>query len=377
MKTPSPNPTQPVRIETLLETMVEREASDLFLKSGQRPYLRIDGEIVPTEFPELDEQDINALAAEIMTGEQAQAFATNPDMDLSFGYAALGRFRVNVHRQRGAMGLVLRHVRRPEMTFEDLNLPPVVQTLAEQRRGLVLITGTTGSGKSTTLAAMIEHINQTRQCHVVTIEDPIEFVHDDKMAIISQREVGFDTRNFSEALKRVMRQSPDVIMIGEMRDTETIETAIAAAQTGHLVLSTLHTIDAGQTIERLINYFPEYLHAQVRMEMSLCLRGIVCQRLLPRAEGRGRIPAVETLITTPTIRKLLFEGKTLELPQHIAAGEHAGMQTFNQALAKLHKAGRITRETALAYASSPDELRLMMDGITTGAEGAMAFMRGG
>lgn len=356
------------KLDDLLQEMVERGASDLYLKAGQRPSLRIDGDIIMTDYSELTMDETHSIAMQLMTEEQADYFARTPEMDLAVGVRGVGRFRVNVFRQRGSTGMVFRYISNPTFTFEELNLPPAVRLLAEKRRGLVLVTGTTGSGKSTTLAAMINHINQIRRCHIVSIEDPIEFLHQDELAIINQREVGFDTKSFSDALKHVMRQAPDVILIGEMRDLETISTAIAAAETGHLVLSTLHTIDAIQTVERIINYFPAYLHPQIRMELSLCLEGVISQRLLPMGSGKGRIPAVETMLATPMIRKLLHEGKTLELGQHIEAGVHVGMQTFNQSLLQLYRAKKIKMEDALAYASSPDEFRLMAEGIASGVK---------
>ncbi len=354
------------KLDDLLQEMVERNASDLFLKAGQRPCFRIDGEIQMSDYGELTMDETHAIAVQLMSEEQADYFARVPEMDLAIGVRGVGRFRVNVFRQRGSTGLVFRFISNPTFSFEELNLPVAVRDLAEKRRGLVLVTGTTGSGKSTTLAAIINHINLLRRCHIVTIEDPIEFLHQDELAIINQREVGFDTKSFSDALKHVLRQSPDVILIGEMRDLETISTAIAAAETGHLVLSTLHTVDAVQTIERIINYFPAYLHPQIRLELSLCLQGVLCQRLLPLASGKGRIPAVEVMMATPTIRKLLHEGKTLELPQHIEQGTHVGMQTFNQSLLQMYRGKKIKIEDALSYATSPDEFRLMAEGIGSG-----------
>lgn len=356
------------KLDDLLQEMAERGASDLFLKAGQRPCIRVDGEIHTMDYSELTMDETHAIGLTLMTEEQAEYFNRVPEMDLAVGIRGVGRFRVNVFRQRGSTGLVFRHISNPTFSFEELHLPAAVRGLSEKMRGLVLVTGTTGSGKSTTLAAMINHINHSRRCHIVSIEDPIEFLHQDEQAIINQREVGFDTKSFSDALKHVMRQSPDVILIGEMRDLETISTAIAAAETGHLVLSTLHTIDAVQTVERIINYFPAYLHPQIRMELSLCLQGVISQRLLPLASGHGRIPAVEVMISTPTIRKLLHEGKTLELSQHIEAGAHAGMQTFNQALLQLFRTKKIRMEDALMYATSPDEFRLMAEGIASGVK---------
>lgn len=356
------------KLDDLLQEMVERGASDLYIKAGQRPCLRIDGEIVPTDYGELTMDETHGIATQLMSSEQAEYFSRIPEMDLAVGVRGVGRFRVNVFRQRGSTGLVFRYISNPTFSFEELNLPPAVRYLAEKRRGLVLVTGTTGSGKSTTLAAMVNHINQIRRCHIMSVEDPIEFLHQDELAIINQREVGFDTKSFSDALKHVLRQAPDVILIGEMRDLETISTAIAAAETGHLVLSTLHTIDAVQTVERIINYFPAYLHPQIRMELSLCLEGVISQRLLPLSSGKGRIPAVETMIATPMIRKLLHEGKTLELAQHIEQGAHVGMQTFNQSLLGLYKSKRISMEEALQFATSPDEFRLMAEGIASGVK---------
>ncbi|PKO15328.1 type IV pili twitching motility protein PilT [candidate division BRC1 bacterium HGW-BRC1-1] len=356
------------KVDDLLQDMVEHNASDLFLKAGQRPCMRVDGEIVMTDYSEMTMDETHSIALQLMTEEQAEFFGQTSEMDLAVGVRGVGRFRVNVFRQRGSTGLVFRYVSNPSFSFDELNLPQAVRDLAERRRGMALVTGTTGSGKSTTLAAIIHHINHMRKCHIVTVEDPIEFLHQDELAIINQREVGFDTKSFNEALRHVLRQSPDVILIGEMRDLETISTSIAAAETGHLVLSTLHTIDAVQTVERIINYFPAYLHPQIRLELSLSLNGVISQRLLPLASGKGRIPAVEVMMVTSTIRKLLHEGKTLELPQHIEAGHHTGMQTFNQSLLQLYRTKRIKMEDALLYATSPDEFRLMADGIASGVK---------
>jgi twitching motility protein PilT len=361
-----------IKFEDLLVEMVERKASDLFIKAGSTPNVRVDGNIVPLDFGDLGPQDTERFAQAIMTEMQWHSFAEMPEMDLAIGLSGIGRFRVNVFRQRGTIGIVLRHISNPEFSFEELNLPPVVQAMASKMRGMTAVTGMTGSGKSTTLAAMINYINENRKCHIVTIEDPIEFLHSDKKAIVNQREVGFDTMNFRDALKHVLRQSPDVILIGEMRDLETIQTAISASETGHLVLSTLHTTDAVQTIERIINYFPAYLHNQIRMELSLCLNGIVCQRLLPRKDSKGRVPAIEVMINTPTIKKLLHEGKTTEIGEHIVQGEYYGMQTFNQSLIRLINTGLISYQIAVAYATSPEELRLAYEGLTSGTSTILA-----
>ena len=358
-----------VPFKTLLQEMCQKGASDLFLKAGSPPSVRVDSVIhVLADYPALSPAQMDEVGAAIMNDAQKAVFKETSELDLAVGISGVGRFRVNVFRQRGTVGIVARHIPKPEFDFAELNLPPAVKALAELRRGLVLVTGTTGSGKSTTLAAIINHINSRRKCHVVTIEDPIEFIHSDDMAIISQREVGFDTLSFGEALRHVLRQSPDVILIGEMRDQETIQTAISAAETGHLVLSTLHTTDAVQTMERIINYFPSFLHSQIRLELSMCLQGVVSQRLLGLSSGKGRVPATEVMIATSTIRKVILEGKTYELRQFISDGAHVGMMTFDQSLLRLYREKRITIEEAMANATSPDELRLAAEGIGTGVK---------
>lgn len=356
-----------VRLDDLLIDMVERGASDLFLKAGVPPHARVDGRIQALDYGELTLEETQEIAYGMMTEEQIEKFEKIPEMDLALGVRGVGRFRVNLFRQRGSIAMVFRHISTPNFNFEDLNLPAAVRSLSDKVRGLVLVTGTTGSGKSTTLAAMINHINTTRKCHIVTVEDPIEFLHQDKEAIVSQREVGFDTKTFGDALRHVLRQAPDVILIGEMRDLETVQTAIAAAETGHLVLSTLHTIDAVQTVERIINFFPSYLHSQIRMEMALGLQGVISQRLLPRKRGLGRVPACEILVATPLIKKLLNEGKTMELLPAIQEGFHWGMQSFNQALHKLILDDLVATDVAMSYATSPEELRLMVEGISSGS----------
>lgn len=356
-----------VRLEDLMTEMVERNASDLFIKAGCPPCIRIDGGITAMDYADMTPDMIEQVAKRIMTEQQWDHFSDIPEMDLALGMSGIGRFRVNCYKQRGTIGIVFRHISNPDFSFGALNLPPAVEYLSNQKRGLILVTGMTGSGKSTTLAAMINHINQSRKSHIVTIEDPIEFLHHDNMSIISQREVGFDTKNFRDALKHILRQSPDVILIGEMRDLETIQTAVSASETGHLVLSTLHTTDAVQTVERVINYFPAYLHAQIRLELSLCLNGVISQRLLPHRSGQGRVPATEIMITTPMIKKLLHEGRTLELSEHMREGAFVGMMTFNQSLLNLIQRNMIKYEDALLYATSPDELRLAYEGVGSGS----------
>jgi len=356
------------QIQHLLESMVKCGASDMFLKANVPPALRVDGRIQPMDQPPYSPERVMLIANEMMSEEQQAEFEESNDMDLAIAVAELGRFRVNVYRQRDTVAIVLRHIPAPEFNFDQLNLPPAVKMLSEKRRGLVLVTGITGSGKSTTLATMIHRINEMRHCHIVTIEDPIEFIHSDLNSIVSQREVGIDTESFASGLRHVLRQSPDVILIGEMRDLETIQTSIASAETGHLVFSTLHTTDVVQTVERIINYFPGYLQHQIRMELALTLQGVICQRLLPLAHRKGRIPATEIMVVTAIIRKLIHEGKSLELRDYVADGGHVGMMTFDQSLLSLYRENLITFEEALANASSPDEFRQAADGITSGVK---------
>lgn len=353
-------------LQQVFSEMVAKGASDIYFKFASPPIFRIDGDLVNANYPALGDSDLIAIAKVVMSKEQWNYFVNSYEMDLAYTIDEQGRFRINAFKQKGHIGMVVRAVQWQNMSFERLMLPPVVRKLAELPRGLILVTGTTGSGKSTTLAAMINHINKTRRCHIVTVEDPIEFLYNDDKAVINQREVGFDTLSFSDALKHVLRQAPDVILIGEMRDLETISTSVSAAETGHLVLSTLHTIDAVQTIERIINYFPSYLHNQIRLELSLCLRGVICQRLIPRKDKKGRVPAVEIMVNSPTVKKLLLEGRTVEIPQVIEKGQNYGMQTFNQSIYELYKKGIISLDDAMQYATNPEELRLMVSGIQTG-----------
>jgi twitching motility protein PilT len=356
---------QPIQI---LEQMVLSKASDCYLKVGERPAFRLNGQIKAAAFDELTDADVDAFLETVMTPFQRERFAEDPDIDLAYDLATGNRFRINVFRQRGHVGLVIRHIPSENLGFKFLNLPPVIREFAELSRGLVIVSGATGSGKTTTQAAMIDHINQNFHKHIVTIEDPIEFIHSDKKSIINQREVGFDTNSFADALKHVVRQSPDVILIGEMRDLETMLIALSAAQTGHLVITTLHNVDTAQTLERIINYFPEYMRHQVRLELSLCLRGVLCMRLIPRLDGEGRIPAIEVMRGTPIIRKLLLEGNVKSIPDYIKDGREFGMQTFNQALLDLYQKELISFEDALQNASNPEEFRLNAQGMFTGID---------
>jgi twitching motility protein PilT len=357
-------------IEDYFKYMVEIGASDFFVKSGSRPSMRVDGRIQFIDPKETDEKFIRDLFRRVAGRDMDDVFK-DKEMDLAFEVPRVGRFRVNVFHQKGDVGFVFRHIKKQIPSFEELCLPTrQLQKLSALRRGLVLITGVAGSGKSTTIAGMLEHINQTRNVHIVTVEDPIEFVFDDKQSIINQRELGLDTKDFMEALKQVVRQSPDVILIGEMRDRETMEAAISAAETGHLVFSTLHTVNAIQTVERIITFFPPHQHPLIRLQLSMVLQGVLSQRLLPKKNGKGRVPAVEIMISTPTIREMLQEGRTTELYTAIQEGEYYGNQTFNQSLKNLYQAQLISLEEAMGAADNPDELKLEIRGIVRGTKAA-------
>ena len=348
-------------IDELLNTMMARDASDLHIKAGSPPVVRIDGELQLLDEPPLKPADTKEAATSIMTDEQVRRFGEHNEIDFAYSAANMGRFRVNVFRQRGSISIAMRRVATDIPTFEELHLPDILKRLALEPRGLVLVTGTTGSGKTTTLATMIDHINKTMRRHVMTIEDPIEVLHKDNKAIINQREIGQDTDDYVSALKYVLRQDPDVIFIGEMRDVETVSAALTAAQTGHLVLSTLHTVDAGETINRIIDFFPVYQQKQVRIMLASTLRGIISQRLLPRSDGKGRVPAVELMVTTNRIRDfILNQDQAMMVHEAIQEGEFYGMQTFDQALLKLYEQGLITLADASQVASSPHDFKLLV-----------------
>jgi twitching motility protein PilT len=357
-----------VFVDRILRVMVEKGASDVYIKVGSVPSFRVNGVLQRYDLPVTTDQDTEDMARLLMTEHQRGKFDDDPDLDLAYTAEDGHRYRVNAFRQKGHIGFVIRLVPMEELGFERLNLPPVVQRLAELPRGLVLVTGATGSGKSTTLAAMISHINKNFKKHIMTVEDPIEFIHDDKLSVVNQREIGFDTNSFADALKHVVRQSPDVILVGEMRDLDTMITALSAAQTGHLVLSTMHTTDVTQTLDRMINYFPEHLRPQIRLELSLCLEGVICMRLLPRRDRAGRIPAIEVMLGTPAIRNLLFSGETWRILELVKQGRDMGMQTFNQALVELYRKGSVSFDDALLCATSPEEFKLNAQGIYTGVE---------
>jgi twitching motility protein PilT len=349
-----------MELNELLELAAEKRASDLFLKEGVPPSLRVNGRVSPLEVEPLTGERVRELAYGIMTPQQIARFEQRHELDLAFTRADVARFRANIYQQRGSVGVVLRVIPLAMPTLDDLGMPPVLKELPKQRQGLILVTGPTGCGKSTTLAAMINQINATRNANVVTVEDPIEFVHPDKQAIVSQREVGIDTESFTAALKHVVRQSPDIILIGEMRDVETMNVALQASETGHLVFSTVHTPSAGETLDRIVNMFPPHDKPQISMRMATSLRGIVSQKLVPRADASGRIAAVEVLIATPTVSKLVEEGRFSQLYSAIAEGGYWGMQTMNQCLVRYLRAGLITEEDALGFAGNLTELRQLI-----------------
>ena len=346
-------------IDRLFRAMVEQEASDLFLKAGHHPFLRIQGKLIPVGEERLNAQEVAAFASELMGPQRRQIFHADRELNFAFERAGVGRFRANVLWQKGTMALVIRRIQRTILTFDELHLPTEVLTrFMGETHGLVLITGPTGSGKSTTVASMLDSLNQRVSKHIVTLEDPIEFQFEEDQAIINQREVGVDTRSFSEGLRNVLRQSPDVLFVSDIRDRETMEAALLAAEAGQLVLSCLHTTNAVTTIERLVAFFPSSQHQLIRLRLSLVLRGIVSLRLLARSDGTGRIPACEILITTPTVRELIREGQTAQLPLAIHDGAMEGMQTFTQALYQRYRQGEVDLEEALRYADSPQDLQL-------------------
>ena len=347
---------------------VERGASDLHLKVGSFPMLRLRGQLTPaSEDHRLDHDEMVAIADVVLPAGARDTFKDNHEVDLAYSVAGLGRFRCNTFQQRGTIGIVFRVIPMDVLTIDQLLLPQVLKTIASEERGLVLVTGTTGCGKSTTLAAMIDQINSTRTSHVMTVEDPIEYLHRDKRSIISQREIGADTNSFSQALRSALRQDPDVILVGEMRDFETIETALLAAETGHLVFSTLHTLDATETINRIIAVFPPHHQQQVRIQLAGVLKAVISQRLIPKADGTGRVPAVEVMVSTGYIRDCIVDPeKTYLIRGAIAQGtSQYGMQTFDQSIFRLHEQKLISKEDALRWASNVDEFKLKMQGITT------------
>jgi twitching motility protein PilT len=355
-----------MNLNDILGMALKANTSDIHLKAGLPPVFRIDGNLRPLpKAPRLTAESVSDMCMSIMNEKQKKTFEEKSEVDLAYGVPGLGRFRVNVFSQRNSVSAVFRAIPYKIATLDDLLMPEVLKKICTEQRGLVLVTGATGTGKSTTLAAMIDHINTTRTAHVVTIEDPIEYLHRDRKCIINQREVGFDTEGFAPALKSSLRQDPDIILVGEMRDVETAETALAAAETGHLVLSTLHTIDAPETITRIISMFPPHQQRHIRLQLANVLKGVISQRLIPRAEGKGRVAAVEVMVSTARIRDLIDDReKTNLLPDAIAKGYTTyGMQTFDQALMNLVKQQAITFEEALRQSSNPDDFKLKFSGI--------------
>jgi twitching motility protein PilT len=367
---PSPANAAGFNFKAVLQRMIQQNASDLHLKVGRPPVLRINGDLSTLDVPPLRPEDLKVLAEQIMTPKQVKEFAENKEADFAIGVPGIGRFRVNVYQQRGTIAYALRAVPYQVKTVTELNLPAVVEQVAMKPRGLVLVTGVTGSGKSTALAAMIQHINEKRHANVITIEDPIEFLHRDNKSSINQREVGADTGSFSVALRRVLRQDPDVILIGEIRDLETLEVALKAADTGHLVFSTLHTTDATQTINRVISFYAPHQQAEVRFTLASALSAVISLRLVPRADGKGRVPAVEILVNTAAVSDQIRDmTKSLNIPDLIKEGTvQYGMQTFDQSLMQWHKKKVISFEQAMFYASNPSEFALRVQGVEASSD---------
>ena len=351
--------------KAVLQQLVQKNASDLHLKVGRPPTLRLHGDLIPLDHPALRPEDLKGLAEQLMTPRQVKEFTENKECDFAIGVPGIGRFRCNVYQQRGSLCYAMRAIPYQARTIAELNLPSILEDIALKPRGLILVTGITGSGKSTALAAMVQHINEHRHANVITIEDPIEFLHRDINCHINQREVGTDTATFAQALRRVLRQDPDVIMIGEIRDLETLDTALKAADTGHLVFSTLHTTDATQTINRVLSFYPPHQQAEVRFSLASALQAVVSLRLVPRADKPGRIPACEVLINTQTVRDQIRDmDKTLNIPDLIKDGTvQYGMQSFDQSLMHLYSKGLISYESAVFYATSPAEFALRVQGV--------------
>jgi twitching motility protein PilT len=370
MAEPTPGAAASFNFKNTIAQMVQRNASDLLLKVGRPPTVRLNGELNALGLPPIKPEDLKALAEQIMTPRQVKEFAEKKEADFAIGVPGVGRFRTNVYQQRGTLAFAFRAIPFEVKTITDLQLPRVLEEIALRPRGLVLLTGITGSGKSTALASMINHVNQHRRVNIITIEDPIEFLHRDVMANISQREVGSDTLSFGAALRHVLRQDPDVILLGEIRDMETLDTALKAADTGHLVFSTLHTTDATQTLNRIISFYPAHQHQEIRMLLATALQAVVSLRLVPRADGRGRVPAAEVLINTAAVADNIRDmEKALNIPDLIAEGTMSyGMQSFDQSLMKWYKDGMISYESALFYSSNPSEFALRVSGVASASD---------
>jgi len=364
----------PFNFKQAIAQMVQRQASDLLLKVGRPPTVRVNGDLQALPMQPIRPEELKHLAEQIMTPRQVKEFAEKKEADFAIGVPGVGRFRTNIYQQRGTLAFALRAIPYEVRTLKELMLPEVLEQISLKPRGVVLVTGITGSGKSTALAAMIHHINRNRRVNVITVEDPIEFLHRDQMSNISQREVGSDTLSFGAALRHVLRQDPDVILIGEIRDQETLDTALKAADTGHLVFSTLHTTDATQSISRILSFYPPHQQQEIRSLLSTALAAIVCLRLVPRADGRGRVPAAEVLINTAAVAENIRSlEKSLNIPDLIADGSISyGMQSFDQSLMMWYKKGMITYESALFYSSNPSEFALRAAGVTAASDRTFA-----
>jgi len=357
-------------LDELLKAAIRLGASDIHLKVNRTPVFRIHGKLVQLkESPTITEKINKEIAYSMMNRWQREKFEENLEMDLSYSISGLSRFRVNIFQQRGTLSIAIRAIPYDILSFDQLNLPTIIKSIAEEERGLVIVTGTTGSGKSTTLASIVDYINSTKARHIITIEDPIEYTQNDKLSYINQREIGIDTKNFKNALRAALREDPDVILVGEMRDLETMEICMSAAETGHLVFTTLHTLDAQETINRILTVFPAHQHNQVRYQLAQVLKSIISQRLMPRADKEGRVPAIEVLLGTSRIKDLIATPeKTKGITQAIAEGNlHYGMQTFDQCLFELYGKGMITYEEVMRQATNKDDLALRIQGITTGS----------
>ncbi|MEE8417911.1 MAG: PilT/PilU family type 4a pilus ATPase [candidate division Zixibacteria bacterium] len=355
-----------MNLKKMLIEMLNRKASDLHIRVGIRPHLRVNGMLEQIAIDPLTIDDVESVVSQLLNEKQIERFRRKNELDLALSVAKLGRFRINMYRQRGTSGIAIRAVNTIVPTFEDLNLPPVVSKLAMERRGLIVVTGTTGSGKSTTLASMIEHMNSNRVDNVLTIEDPIEYIYRDKKSIITQREVGADTDTFATALKHALRQDPDIIMLGEIRDLDTMSIALTAADTGHLVLTTLHTLNTVETLSRIVSFFPPHQHDQIRLLLAGTLKAVICQRLLSRCDIPGRVPAIEVLVSTAAVRDCIMnKEKTIDIPDLIEqGGQQYGMITFDQSIMRLYRTGMISFEEAMDQCSNPDDFDLRVKGIT-------------
>ncbi|HXW33247.1 MAG TPA: PilT/PilU family type 4a pilus ATPase [Acidimicrobiales bacterium] len=350
-------------LDRLLHVLAELDGSDLHIKAGSPPRMRVDGYLrTLDDEPRFTADETRALAESMMPPQIVEIFQEKREADFAYSVPGLGRFRTNAFLQRSTVALAMRRVRTNAATIGELGLPDVVRRLSEEQRGLVLVTGPTGSGKTTSLAAMVDHINHLRACHIITIEDPVEYLHQDDLAAIDQREIGFDTDSFTTAMRVVLRQDPDVILIGEMRDPETVYTALTAAETGHLVFSTLHTTTATETVNRIVDFFPPHQQGQIRVSLASALKGTICQRLIPRSDGKGRIPALEIMVVNGRIQQAILDPlQTSDIDEVIVEGEYYGMQTFDQALAKLLQQGIIDLREAMNSASNPHDLKIMLE----------------